>query len=881
MYIYTYIYFVLLSSGFDEPGFKATWDFTVIAPKNTTVISNGAIKEEILLDTDECYYIYSWGKSNKCKKVIFETTPIVIAPYILTVFVGEYKDVSQIDSNGVTHYIWSNLNEYKNGQFAVDVGVKILPYYQKLIEYPYGTNKMENIGVTSFPYGGMEAYGAIVYWKTGLLVDIEVDPLYHIVYTAAIVAHEYVHMWYAYIYIYISNIICFIMHLLFRFGDIVTCAWWDDTWLNEGFARFYGYDSPHIYFPEYNILSTWIERKIDIMNDDASIYTSTVIGENVQTASEIDAMFSDLQYDKAGSVINMMQYTMGNDTYNEAIKEYINTYAHKNVISDNLFEILNNKLELSGNMISSFVSQPGFPAVFININTKTDNNITFELTQKRFIKQGPRYYEDNPYFDPEGLHKEFAKQNWYIHTSMITASDSDSDSNYNGIITNESYLNIEIPRIYNNNSEYYLFNNEFKNYYSVIYDDILFNMILNSLESLSYWNKQNIIIDRFIQMKANYVSVTSFLELIKAITDNNNIFDYEYDDYLTYTRFSIIIESLIDIDNKICNSYNNELLLGFRNFSRIILRPFYEDLNGYNFDNNSKYDINNENINNLRNDIIVLLIRFGDEEIINIGYQLLNNLDKITFNGIKSLSNGSDVTRSIINAAMAKLDINMFYKIIEFYADASIFKKYIRESFTNIYGNDELLKIAYNYIVRGESIDNQYSNITLDLYLMYWQMNTLNILSSCNGVNYVWEQLWFDRSNNEYNGTKYKNDFQYFIGESYYKQGTPFITEIPNKFTTLEKFNNVYQLYLGNDNQMNIISDNEQSANYTLENIAANIDWNINNKQGLTQYLANYTTIIINDTVPPSTSPTEVVDDASVNIMKVTLIITFFSIVFV
>ena len=187
-------------SGFDEPAFKATWDFTVTAPRNTTVISNGAIAEEILLDTDECDYVYSWGKSNKCKKVIFETTPI-IASYVLTVFVGQYEGLSSTDSNGVLHSVWANLNEYEDGQFALDVAVKVLPYFEELLGYPYGIDKMDNIGVSSFPWGAMEAYGAVVYYKSGLLVDIDNDPREDIAYTAQLVGHEYAHMWYVLCYI--------------------------------------------------------------------------------------------------------------------------------------------------------------------------------------------------------------------------------------------------------------------------------------------------------------------------------------------------------------------------------------------------------------------------------------------------------------------------------------------------------------------------------------------------------------------------------------------------------------------------------------------------------------------------------------------------------
>ena len=119
--------------------------------------------------------------------------------------------------------------------------------------------------------------------------------------------------------------------------------------------------------------------------------------------------------------------------------------------------------------------------------------IKFKLAQQRFVTQGPKFYDD-AYFDPEGLAMEFAEQNWYIHTKMVTAV---TDSEYNGTITNETEY-VEIARVIEADTdvEYYLFNNEFKNYYIVSYDEESFQMILDSFGSLSHWNQNNIIVDR-------------------------------------------------------------------------------------------------------------------------------------------------------------------------------------------------------------------------------------------------------------------------------------------------------------------------------------------------------------------------------------------------
>ena len=335
---------------FDEPSYKATFDLSAIVPASQMAVGNMPITAEQDL-------------GNGRKRVTFATSP-QMSSYLLFLAVGDFERASAHTADGTEIGIVAPTGSGEQARFALDNTVPMIPWLEEYFGTDYPLPKLDNVaapGQSQF-FGAMENWGAILTFESILLDDpaITSPARRQQIYTT--LAHEVSHQW---------------------FGNIVTMAWWDDLWLNEGFASWLESKITHQFYPEWQANLTRVAVREQAMALDAYANTHAVISE-VRTVAELAQAFDGIAYSKGESVIAMLESYAGEAMWQDGLRRYIARHAYANTSSTDLWQAME-EAGASGltAIAEDFTTQPGVPLVRADGGC-VDGQTRLTLTQSEF-----------------------------------------------------------------------------------------------------------------------------------------------------------------------------------------------------------------------------------------------------------------------------------------------------------------------------------------------------------------------------------------------------------------------------------------------------------------------------------------------------------------
>ena len=339
----------------DEPSYKATFTLEAIVPQGQMAVSNMPVAEQVDV---------AGGRS----RVRFQKSP-KMSTYLLFFGLGEFDRATA--KVGPTELgVVTQKGKSEQAQFALDSSVRLLREYNDYFGTPYALPKLDNIaspGSSRF-FAAMENWGAIFTFEFALLLDPAISSQTDKQGVFRIAAHEIAHQW---------------------FGDLVTMRWWDDLWLNEGFASWMAGRTTQRLHPEWKAELREVGAREIAMERDSIVTTHPVV-QKVETVEQAAQAFDAISYSKGSVVINMLEGYVGEDAWREGVRKYMKAHAYGNTASDDLWRAVE---AAAGQPITAiahdFTLQPGVPMIRVDSASCADDKTTLRLTQGEFSKDQP------------------------------------------------------------------------------------------------------------------------------------------------------------------------------------------------------------------------------------------------------------------------------------------------------------------------------------------------------------------------------------------------------------------------------------------------------------------------------------------------------------
>ena len=524
----------------DEPVFRARFQLTAVVPENWLAVSNMPVESE--------------NKIAGGKEVRFAPTPPMSS--YLNVFAAGDLDLIESRSGPTQIRVIATKGKAKLGRHALEATAQILQYYNDYFGVPYPLPKLDQIALPGGFGGAMENWGGITYYESTLLFDPKnssADTKQNIY---EVLAHEMAHQW---------------------FGDLVTMAWWDNLWLNEGFASWMGTKCTAHFNPQWEV---WLRRNLprdptrrvgiakeQAMESDARS-TTHAIQQPIATEAEANSAFDDITYKKGQSFLRMLESFLGEDVFRDGIRRYIAAHKYSNSTTADLWNALSEASKKPvGEIAAGWTEQPGFPLVRV----KREAEGKVRLTQERFAVN----------------FKNAPPLQWKIPLTYSLVGEAPATLLMTSKIDNLQNIPADRALKLNVNGA---------GNYRVEYDEPSWNLLLEALPKLGVEDRVDLLSDAWALVQPDRASVSLYFGLVEKLPPSTELAEREQ-----------IINVLDFINRLFVGSPEREK---FQRYAQSLLRPTFETL-GW-----EPKEGQPPTAGNLRADLINTLGDLNDPEII-------------------------------------------------------------------------------------------------------------------------------------------------------------------------------------------------------------------------------------------------------------------------
>ncbi|MGO9269497.1 MAG: M1 family metallopeptidase, partial [Terriglobia bacterium] len=337
---------------FDEPGYKVPWQVTLHIKTDQVGLSNSPVVSE-----------YDTGDSMKTVKFA-ETKPL--PSYLVAYAVGnlEFVDAGTAGKKDTRIRIVVPHGHSAEAQYAAQTTPAIVNLLESYFGIPYPYDKLDEVAIPLAGYA-MEHPGLVTYGSAIIIEKPDQDTPGRQCEWVSVASHELAHQW---------------------VGDLVTTAWWDDIWLNEGFASWMANKNVNKYHPEWKMNVSELNGYEGAMDNDALV-SARQVRQPIESKDDIANAFDGITYNKGSALLNMFESYMGPEKFQQGVHRYLLKYEWKNATSAEFLAALAGDDSNLSSAFSSFLDQPGVPLVTAQLACH-DGAARLDLTQQRFFPLG-------------------------------------------------------------------------------------------------------------------------------------------------------------------------------------------------------------------------------------------------------------------------------------------------------------------------------------------------------------------------------------------------------------------------------------------------------------------------------------------------------------
>ncbi len=452
--------------GWDEPAFKAAFSLSATMPSGFRAISNMPVEREEPAGS---------GK----KKVIFAPATPRMSTYLVVLIAGEFDAPLRQMIAGADVGVFAPLGRAEQGRVALDVMTKVLPYFNDYFGVKYPLPKLDLIAIPDFAAGAMENWGGITFVDNVLLFDPAKSSQRTRESIFEIVTHETAHQW---------------------SGNLVTMAWWDNLWLNEGFATWMQKKVTDHFNPTWKIWLRAHDSKQIAMARDAR-RTARPIQRAIADDGEADSAFDNITYNKGGALIRMIEAYVGENPFRDGMRRYMKAHAYSSATTADLWAAL---AKSSGNkpvsaIAASFTEYSGIPLIQVATNCVKGKTVA-TLRQERFAI-------NHPYAE---------KRIWQVPVTLGRIDDAAAPRTV--LVRDEA-----VPVTFEGCGKPVKANFGDVGYYRVQYDDPGLKALVASYRRLAPADRVNLLSDSWALVEAERAAPASFLDLTKLLGEETEL----------------------------------------------------------------------------------------------------------------------------------------------------------------------------------------------------------------------------------------------------------------------------------------------------------------------------------------------------------------------